>query len=425
MSRHPMRVISGRNRLFCWTLVGLASATTIAKAGDWPQILGPHRNGQADDEILAAWPDSGPKQLWTFQLGSGFAGPAVVGKRVFVFHRVGGDERVQALDAETGESLWKTDFTANYRGGVNPDNGPRCVPVISGNRVFVFGAAGDLHCVDSETGRPQWSRSPSIEYKSPESYFGVGSTPIVIDDRVLVNVGGRDNAGIVAFSASDGKTLWKSTSDSASYSSPAVLPVNGKPHILFIARLNAYCVNPTNGEVVFQFPFGNRGPTVNAAMPLVFDRHFFVSASYGIGAHVSAVEGAKPKTLWANDDSLSSQYSSAVFHRDHLFGTHGREDAGTASLRCVNALSGKVAWEVSEFGVAHVICASDLLLVLTVDGRLVLAEAASKQFKQLASSRVSQGLTRALPALSRGKIYLRENQGQSGSLKCFIVGASR
>ena len=145
------------HRLACWPLCLVAVASLAdarqLQAGDWPQLLGPQRNGVAMDESeLTPWPGSGPRELWAHQIGQGYAGPAVVGNRVVVFHRAGDKERVECLDASSGRSMWQTDFSANYRGGVNPDTGPRCVPLIHGQQVFLFGAAGDLHCVALESG---------------------------------------------------------------------------------------------------------------------------------------------------------------------------------------------------------------------------------------------------------------------------------
>src|SRR4029453_3393027 len=109
-----------------------------AWAGDWPQILGPDRNGKASGEKLAAaWPTGGPKQLWSHKLGSGYAGPAVVGERVIVFHRTGDSETVEALDAKSGKPLWKASFAATYVSRIDPDDGPRCVPLVADNRVYV------------------------------------------------------------------------------------------------------------------------------------------------------------------------------------------------------------------------------------------------------------------------------------------------
>src|SRR6266481_1474029 len=168
------------------------------RAGDWPQILGPHRNGHADGEqLVEKWPSGGPKVLWRYPLGSGYAGAAVVGRRAIVFHRIGSSERVECLAADTGKSQWKMDFPATYRGSVDPDIGPRCVPLIDGGKVFVFGAAGDLHALELDTGKKLWSRSLYADYHGDEGYFGAGSTPIAVASRLLVNVGGR-GAGIVA-----------------------------------------------------------------------------------------------------------------------------------------------------------------------------------------------------------------------------------
>src|SRR4051812_1165413 len=139
--------------------------------GDWPQILGPERNGKAQHErLLETWPGDGPQRLWKYALGSGYAGAAVAGERVVVFHRVGGSERVECLDAAKGHSLWKTDFQATYRGGIDRDIGPRCVPLIAGDTVFAFGAAGDLHAVALASGKRVWSRALYADYRGDEGY---------------------------------------------------------------------------------------------------------------------------------------------------------------------------------------------------------------------------------------------------------------
>ena len=166
-----------------------AFAPVVIEAGDWPQILGPNRNGSAVDEApVSAWPSAGPPRLWGIEVGSGFAGPAVAGNRIVLFHRVRNMERIECLDAATGKSEWHTDFAADYRPGVNPDNGPRCVPLIHGSQIFVFGAAGNLHCVQLADGRKVWSRDAYTEFGGQEGYFGAGSTPIVVDQKLLVNV---------------------------------------------------------------------------------------------------------------------------------------------------------------------------------------------------------------------------------------------
>ena len=400
-------------------LILLSFASGRLVAGDWPQILGPNRDGVAEGEQLPdSWPDGGPKTIWEYDVGSGFAGPVVVGNRVIVFHRVGDQERVEALTAADGKQLWQADFDASYRGTINPDDGPRCVPVVSGDAVFVFGAAGDVHCVSLADGKKRWSRDTFGDYDASEGYFGAGSTPIVIDGKLLVNVGGRDGAGIVAFDVRNGKTLWTAGDEQASYSSPTVLDRNGKPVAVFVTRLNALLVDPSNGDILARNPFGARGPTVNAATPLVIDGNLFLTASYGVGATLLTPTSDELKTVWESDDVLSSQYNTPVYRDGYLYGIHGREDIGEALLRCVALKTGKVQWSEDAFGVAHLILAGEKLLIARINGELVLAKASPERFQMLSKTQAFGGTLRAIPALAHGNLYARDDK----QLKCIAVG---
>jgi len=400
--------------------VGLVLIADALLAGDWPQILGPSRNGQAEGERLSdQWPAGGPKVVWRYPLGSGYAGAAVVGDRAVVFHRAGSSERVECLDAN-GKSLWKTDFTASYRGGVNPDTGPRCVPLVAGGVVYVFGAAGDLHAVALDSGKKQWSRALYADYHGDDGYFGAGSTPILVAGKLLVNVGGR-GAGIVALDPATGKTAWQTSDEAASYSSPAAVKIGGQEKAIFVTRMNCVLADPALGKVTTLFPFGKRGPTVNAATPLLFDGKLFTTASYGVGAELAALDGASAKPLWSNDDTMSSQYATPLVHNGFLYGIHGREDVGVAELRCVEVATGNIRWSKSGYGVAHLILAGDKLLIQKADGHIALAATDPAKYRELAAARVTAGPTRALPALAHGRLYVRSGEG-GGELVSLEVG---
>src|ERR1700733_10021417 len=143
--------------------------TTTASAGDWPQILGPHRDGRADHETLAdAWPAGGPKLVWERPVGRGYAGVAVVGERGALFHRVESEEVVEAFAAKTGKSSWKYAIPTSYVSGISPDDGPRCVPIIHGDRVIVFGVQGNLTCVRLADGNKPLSRDTLAELRAGE-----------------------------------------------------------------------------------------------------------------------------------------------------------------------------------------------------------------------------------------------------------------
>ena len=409
-----------------WAVVAAAVAAFACKnacAGDWTQILGPHRNGRAEGEqLVESWSSRGPKVLWRYKLGGGYAGAAVAGERAIVFHRVDSSERVECLNAQSGKSLWKADFATGYRGGVDSDIGPRCVPLIAGGKVYVFGAAGDLHAVNVDDGKKIWTRALYADYGGQEGYFGAGSTPILAGGKLLVNVGGR-GAGIVALDPATGKTLWQASEEDASYSSPVTAKIGDQEMAIFVTRMNCVAADPANGRVTNLFAFGQRGPTVNAATPLVFGGQLFVTSSYGVGAALAMLEGTSAKRIWANDDTMSSQYATPVEHNGHLYGIHGREDVGVAELRCIEAATGKVKWSKSGYGVAHLILAGDKLLVQKSDGHIALAAADPAKYRELAAFRLTREPARALPALANGRLYVRTGSG-GGELVCLEVGKS-
>lgn len=405
-----------RQLLLCVAFLCLVTQASLASAGDWPQILGPHRDGKGEKEKLVdRIPDGGPRKLWQRDVGAGYAGVAVADDRVILFHRVGNDETVEALQAATGEPIWKTSFATGEPSSMDSDKGPRCVPVIADGRVFLFGAGGNLHCVSFKDGQKLWSRDLATDFRIPDSYFACGSTPVVEGDKVLLNVGGRAaRSGIVAFAVKNGATAWQTANDAASYSSPIVVTHDGVRHAIFLTRLHLVSVDPQTGHERFRHPFGQRGPTVTAATPLAFDGHLFLSASYGVGALYGKFSKDSFTEEWSSDEIMSSQYSTCVLHKGLLYGTDGREDIGVARLRCFDPATKKIHWTEEGFGVASPIVADGKLLLQKTDGTLVLAEPTPQGFRSLGRASILDGTTRALPALSNGRYFLRN----STTLKC-------
>ncbi|MCA9147762.1 MAG: PQQ-like beta-propeller repeat protein [Planctomycetales bacterium] len=408
--------------VLAWICCGLLHVTRL-NAGDWPQVLGPQRSGVATDEVLPDTLPAPPNQLWSHPIGQGYAGPAVAGERVYIFHRIDGNERLESLDRRTGRPQWQADFSANYQGGIDPDLGPRCVPLVvpEANLVLAYGAAGSLHAVNLRDGRKMWTRELFAEYGAPEGYFGAGSTPIVVDDRVLINVGGRGGAGLVALDLKSGRPRWKTTDEDASYSSPIVLPATTQSRVCFVTRYNALIVDPADGKILARRPFGQRGPTVNAASPVRCGDNVFVTASYGVGGAMLRTDDRDLTPRWQNDSSLSSQYNTPIYHVGHLYGIHGREDVGRAELRCVDAETGRVAWNVPDFGVAHLLLAGDRLLILNTVGELRLVDATPAGYRERSMVSLTKAKTRALPALSSGCLFLRDNDADGGRVLCLAL----
>ena len=385
-------------------------------AGDWPQILGPNRNGIAVDERIAEnWAAGKPKKIWERKVGSGFAGAIVVESQVILFHREQANDLLTAFDRETGTPNWSTKFPSSFQPQIVDDDGPRATPVVDTGSVFAFSAEGVLLCVDLKSGDKKWERKTHKDFGATGGYFGAGSSPLVDGKRVIVNVGGdKKRAGVVAFDVESGETLWTAVDDQASYSSPVITTIDGIRHLLCITRLNLVSIDPETGKERFRTPFGARGPTVNGAIPVISGQHLFLTASYGIGAEFVRVE-ANEFDVIRKDEILSSQYTTPILDRGSLFGIDGRQDGGPISLKCFDLNTGKSSWSTPWDEYATLIAADGKLLVMRTDGVLTLVKISADKYVKLGSASLLTGKTRALPALSRGRFYVRNEK----TLACF------
>ena len=398
----------------------MAGSAVALVAQDWPQILGPGRNGiYTGPPIVASFPRTGPPLLWKRDVGAGFAGPAVVAGKLVLFHRVNNRETVEAMDAATGKTVWTFDYPTSYRDDFGFDEGPRAVPVISGGRVFTHGADGWLHGLEFATGKKLWAVDTRRVFDAPKGYFGVATSPLVDGDRVMVNVGGKtglgtpkpgEGGGIVAFDAASGTTLWTSTSDEASYSAPVIAEIAGQHTAVFFTRTGLVALDPANGMVRYQYRWRARmAASVNAAAPIVVTDQIFLSASYGTGAVLLQVVNNAVKPVWSGDESISNHYSTSVYKDGYLYGFDGRQEFGQ-TLRCVELATGKVMWNVDGFGAGSLLISGESLVIMRESGELALATASPKAFRFASRAQLLPGVVRAYPALADGRYFVRNDR---------------
>jgi outer membrane protein assembly factor BamB len=408
-------MVSQRN-LFFATWLGLLAASIPVRGGEWPQILGPSRTGVAapDEKLAESWPAGGPPVSWRRDVGRGYSGVAIAGGRGVLFSRVADREVVEVFDPATGKTIWTDGHPTTFRPQVGGGDGPLCMPLIHGSRVITFGAQGVLSCHDAASGKLVWRRDTHRDFGAPEGYFGAGSGPIVVGDVVVVNVGGsRQESGIVGFAIHSGETLWKTSSEPASYSSPVAVDLGGEPHVVMITRYACLLLEPRTGAICWEFPFGMRGPTVNAALPVVradpAGHALLVTAAYGIGA----VEGPFTREAftkrWDGVDALSSQYCTPIVAGTHAYCIDGRDDVPPADLKCVEIATGRVLWTEKNFGYGTLLAADGKLLAVKTDGELLLMRASPEAARILARHRPLPGILRALPALADGRLYVRDD----------------
>jgi outer membrane protein assembly factor BamB len=397
-------------------------AGVAAGAADWPQFLGPQRNGvYTGPPITTSFPAGGPRKVWEKHIGQGFAGPVVAGERLILFHRVRNEEVVDALNARTGAAEWHFASPTAYRDDFGFDEGPRAVPVVAGSRVYTFGAEGRLQALDLASGKLIWTVDTRARFNVRKGYFGAAGSPLVEDGRVLANVGGTDGAkgaGIVAFNADTGAILWTATSDEASYSSPVGATLGGKRVAVFFTRRGLEGIDPATGAVIFERMWRSRSAaSVNAATPLVVNDVIFLSATYETGSTALKVSGSELKPLWQSDEVLSNHYATAVYSNGILYGFHGRQEFNP-SFRAVDLMTGAVKWSTDRFHAGTVTLAGDVLVILRETGELMLASATPQAFKPLAQAQILPPTIRANPALADGFLYVRNTDTPDPVLVC-------
>lgn len=388
-------------------------AAGFLRAADWPQFLGPTRNSVSPTQPDSiGWAKSGPEKLWSHPVGKGWSGPIVAKDRVIIFHRQAENEIIDCLDAKTGRSIWYQKFPTEYVDGFGFDNGPRATPCIRKGRVYLFGADGNLHCLAMTDGKAHWSINLKKTFTVNSGFFGLACSPIVMGDKVLVNIGGANGAGIVGVNTNDGSIAWKTHDDTASYSSPAPINLKGSKQVAFVTRNNVVSVDPLTGKQIWQHRLSPAmQASVSASTPLLVGEHLFATASYGAGAVALRLTPESAKMVWQNDRSLSSQYHTPVELNGYLYGFHGRLDTGPKpDFRCINLKSGDIKWKMNQLDAGSIIRTGNQILVVTVNGQLIRAAISPKECTVLARNQIQGFETRAHPALADGILYTRDKK---------------
>jgi outer membrane protein assembly factor BamB len=393
-----------------WTVaLGLAGALMLgwpqAQAADWHQWRGPNRDGiSAESGLLQSWPSSGPPQLWqTTGAGEAYSSFSASNGRLFTLGARGTTEYLMAFDLDTGRKLWEQPNGQRFRN--DRGDGPRSTPTIEGDRVYAFGGSGELAAFDAATGRRHWSVNVVRLHGGVVPYWGYSESPLIVGDRILLNVGGR-GASIVAFDKSDGSVLWRSESDEAGYSSPMLLRTGSLSQVVFFTGRRALAVDPRDGRLLWSYPrVANR--TANIATPVVRGTQVFVSSDYGTGAALLQVKAAG-NVAGANEvyftREMRNHHASSVLVGEHLYGFSG------SILTAMRFATGDVAWRDRSVGKGSVIVADNRLYLYSENGVVGLAEASPQGYREHGRFRIPQGNlpTWSHPIVSGGRLIIRD-----------------
>lgn len=428
-------------------LLGLLTAT----ADDWPRFLGPRGDGTSSEtNLLDRFPPDGPKLLWQKPVGTGYSAPSVRGARLVLHHREGNEEIVECLDPATGASHWRHAYPSQFTDPYGYNNGPRASPHLTTNRCLTFGAEGRLVCLDLDSGRLVWERDTSKDWDIPEAFFGVGSSPALEGEHLIVMIGAQPNAGVVALDLATGRTRWESVGETswtgqpmlgwpgtrtvtwrswdkqASYATPVIATIHGKRTALCLTRQGLVALEPATGEVLFSRWF--RAPieeSVNAANPVVLGDLVLISAAYyRVGSVLLRIRPDRRgfDELWRST-ALEMHWSTPILDDGHLYAFSGRNEPD-ARFRCVELTTGEIKWERDEswryrsakqppvYGRGAAILADGKLIVLGEGGLLGLFRPDPRGPEELARWQVPmlEYPCWTGPVLADGRLFLRSER---------------
>ncbi|HEY4309479.1 MAG TPA: PQQ-binding-like beta-propeller repeat protein [Pirellulales bacterium] len=416
---------------------------------DWPCFLGPTGDSKSSERgILTTWPRQGPPVVWQHRLGTGYGMPSISRGRLFQFSRFGGQARLECLKSETGEPLWKFEYPTEYEDLYGYDNGPRCSPVIDGDRVYIFGAEGMLHCLRAVDGEPVWKIDTQEKFGVVQNFFGVGSTPVIFRDLLVCQIGGSTDAtrntppgqldrvrgngsDVVAFDKLTGAVRYQTSDELASYAGPTLATIGDRPWCFVFARGGLLGFNPTDGKIDFHFPWrATILESVNASNPVVVDDLVLISETYGPGGAVLKVKPGGYDVVWSDKDRrrdkhLQTHWNTPVHVDGYVYASSGRHSEN-AEMRCVELRTGKVMWSQPGLARSSLLYADGHFLLLSEGGDLVLVKVNPEKFEPLAITEqdppandplAARQAPRKLltypawaaPILSHGLLYVRDH----------------
>lgn len=376
-------------------------------AQDWPQWLGPTRDGKIDDTIE---PWKKPLEaVWSVPVGDGHSSPIVAQGMVFLHHKPGNsdEETLTAWDL-SGKKVWEV---TNPRDPFKSEFGvgPRATPSYSDGKIYSLGVTGILICRDAATGKEIWSKPLLAEFKAKNLYFGVSSSPLVDGNYVYVMPGG-ELGSIVALNKKTGDLVWKSGTDRASYSSPTITVLEGRKLLVFQTERGVVGLDPATGKEQFRIPLKDLLNESSTTPVRIGDMLFASSVTFGsIGIKLSATEPVASQA-WKNN-KLTCYFGTPVEFDGSLYAVTGQIVNPTATLHCIDPKTGQSLWSKKGVGTYHatLLRTREKLLILEEKGDLVMVQPSKEGYQELARSPLCK-MTWAHPAYAQGMLFIRDSQ---------------
>lgn len=384
-----------------------------AQSSDWAQWGGPGRNFKSATTAIAdSWPASGPRTLWSRELGEGYSAITVESGKLYTMYRRGEQEVVISMDAATGKTIWEYGYAAPFSSEYDMSNGPgpHSTPLVVGERIFTAGATSKFHSLSKRDGKPLWSHDLIKEFNGTVRVNGYSCSPVAYKNLVIMMVGGTGNA-LVAFNQKDGSVAWKKHDFRNSTSSPILINVDGQDQLVAFMFGEIVGVDPNNGDLLWSHPhpvdFG-----LNTSLPVWGeDNLLFVTSGYNGGSRVIRLTRKDSRTVveevWAHR-LMRVHFGNCIRVGNYIYGSSG--DFGPAPFTAVDVRTGQVIWRDRSITRATFLMVSDRFIILDEDGNLALATPSPQGLKVHSKVELLKRQAWTVPTISGTTLYVRERR---------------
>lgn len=384
-----------------------AEPAGATSSGSWPFYRGVRMDGRYPEPINTAWPNEGPPELWRIPVGGGYASFVVGDGLAYTIEQRREQEVVAAYDLLTGVERWSVSWDARFQESMGGD-GPRATPALYDGTLVALGATGELQALDAATGASIWRTNILEDSGAANLTWGMAASPAILDGAVLTAPGGPTGA-VIAYELDSGAIRWRALDAQGAYTAPAVFTLDGLSQIVLIGADQVTGIATDGSETYWSRPWATMNG-INAAQPLqVAPNRIFVSSGYGHGASVLEVDAdleantASVSEVWFNN-RMKNTFSTSVFHDGYVYGL----DNGI--LACVDAETGDRMWKGGRYGHGQLLLASGHLLITTERGQLVLVRATPESHQEVAALPAVSGRTWNNPAIAEGILLVRNDR---------------
>ncbi len=388
----------------------LVACSSVASA-QWMQWGGPKQDFKAKSRGLAdKWGEDGPKKLWNRDLGEGYSSILVDDGRLYTMYRPAEQEAVVCLDAKTGKTIWEYKYDSSPAPGHGDQfgRGPRSTPLIVGDRIYTIGVSGVMHCLNKQDGTVYWTHELWKELGGNVLNHGYSSSPIAYKDTVIALVGG-EGASVVAFDQTTGKVAWKKNDFKNSYSTPMVIKLKGKDHLVTFMAEEIIGIDPSNGDFKWKYDISNQWKQ-NVCLPIwdAKSRTLFFSVS-GPGSRGLKLtrrgDSVETQEIWTAR-KIQFYHVTSVKIGDYVYGSTG--GGAPHFFSAINMKTGKIAWRKRGFSKATCVFADGKLIILDEDGQLGLASATPETFTVHSKFKLFDDVSWTVPTIVGKTMYVRD-----------------